>query len=149
MSAFSQLQSVLRRRRIRLVLPVISLIFVLVFALSCVPRAALGPSPAKASALADDEVVFVEEPDSAKATQELEASDMQVYAGGLTDPELVRRIKASPAMGYEFYYGSTTELTFNPVGPTFPKTGELNPFSVPAIREAMNWLIDRSYITGY
>jgi peptide/nickel transport system substrate-binding protein len=31
------------------------------------------------------------------------------------------------------------------VGPTF-KTGALNPFSVPAIREAMNWLVDRNYI---
>ncbi|MEM2961361.1 MAG: ABC transporter substrate-binding protein, partial [Candidatus Bathyarchaeia archaeon] len=36
--------------------------------------------------------------------------------------------------------------TFNPVGPEFPATGKLNPFSVPRIREAMNYLVDRKYI---
>lgn len=38
------------------------------------------------------------------------------------------------------------ELTFNPSGPEF-NSGKLNPFSVPAIREAMNILIDREYIS--
>jgi peptide/nickel transport system substrate-binding protein len=39
------------------------------------------------------------------------------------------------------------ELTFNPVGPEFG-SGDLNPFSVPAIREAMNKLIDRNYLVN-
>ncbi len=43
-------------------------------------------------------------------------------------------------------YGSYNELTFNPAGPVFSGTGKLNPFGVPAIREAMNYLIDRTYI---
>jgi len=42
-------------------------------------------------------------------------------------------------------YGSYNELTFNPAGPELAD-GRLNPFAVPAIREAMNWLIDRDYI---
>ncbi|MDP2952113.1 MAG: ABC transporter substrate-binding protein [Chloroflexota bacterium] len=92
------------------------------------------------------EVVFVQEPDSAKAVRMIEAGELQVYAQGITDPELVRRIKASPLMGHETSYGSTTELSFNPVGPTFPQTGKLNPFSIPAIREAMNRLVDRRHI---
>ncbi|MBI4180447.1 MAG: ABC transporter substrate-binding protein [Chloroflexi bacterium] len=92
-----------------------------------------------------DEVVFVEEPDSAKAVRELEADNIQVYSGGLTDPELAQRIKTSSEMGYETSYGSSAELTFNPSGPIF-KTGKLNPFSVAAVREAMNWLIDRHYV---
>jgi len=39
-----------------------------------------------------------------------------------------------------------TELTFNPSGPVFAGTGELNPFAVPRIREAMNLLLDRQAI---
>lgn len=122
----------------------------LIYTLSCAPKvtpspALTPPPPEKAPGLAN-EIVFFEEPDSAKAVRVIEAGDMHVYAYGLTDPELVRRIKASPVMGHEISYGSTIELTFNPVGPTFTKTGKLNPFHVSAIREAMNWLIDRNYI---
>jgi peptide/nickel transport system substrate-binding protein len=43
-------------------------------------------------------------------------------------------------------FGSYNELSFNPVGPVFESTGKLNPFAVPAMREAMNWLIDRDYV---
>jgi len=93
-----------------------------------------------------DEVVFREEADKAKAINMFEAGEIQVYGLGITDPELYRRIQASRVIQYEISYGSSAELTFNPVGPTFPKTGDLNPFHVPAIREAVNWLVDREYI---
>lgn len=91
------------------------------------------------------EVVFVQEPDQAKVIDMLTAGQMDLYAFGIRDPELARKVKASPALGYETSYGGSVELTLNPVGPTF-KTGALNPFSVPAIREALNWLVDRNYI---
>ncbi len=132
----------LKYRQIYLVVTIFLTAVVIVLT-SCVQKSPI--SAITSSSSLASEVVFVEEPDAAKATRELEAGDIQVYAGGLTDPELVQRIKASSAMSYETSYGSSTELTFNPVGPTF-KTGKLNPFSVPAIREAMNWLVDRSYI---
>ena len=93
-----------------------------------------------------DEVVFREEGDPAKAIDMMEAGEIQVYALGLNDPELYRKILSSRALQLEISYGSNTELTFNPTGPTFAKTGELNPFHVPAIREAINWLIDRDHI---
>jgi peptide/nickel transport system substrate-binding protein len=93
-----------------------------------------------------DEVVFREEADRAKAINMFEAGEIQVYGLGITDPELYRRIQASRVLQYEISYGSSSELTFNPVGPTFPKTGDFNPFHFPAIREAINWLIDRDYI---
>ena len=93
-----------------------------------------------------DEVVFREEADRAKAINMFEAGEIDVYGLGITDPELYRRIQASRVVQYEISYGSSSELTFNPVGPTFPKTGDLNPFHVPAIREAINWLVDRDYI---
>jgi peptide/nickel transport system substrate-binding protein len=93
-----------------------------------------------------DEVVFREEADKAKAVNMFEAGEIHVYGLGITDPELYRRIQASRTIQYEISYGSSNELTFNPVGPTFPRTGDLNPFHVPAIREAINWMIDRDYI---
>jgi peptide/nickel transport system substrate-binding protein len=93
-----------------------------------------------------DEVVFREEPDRAKAIDMFEAGEIHVYALGITDPELYRKIQSSRVIQYETSYGSSTELAFNPVGPTFPRTGELNPFHVPAIREAINWLNDRDHI---
>ncbi|MGH7832122.1 MAG: ABC transporter substrate-binding protein [Candidatus Binatia bacterium] len=93
-----------------------------------------------------DEVVFREEADKAKAVNMFEAGEIHVYGLGITDPELYRRIQASRTIQYEISYGSSNELTFNPVGPTFPRTGDLNPFHVSAIREAINWMIDRDYI---
>ncbi|RLE70366.1 MAG: ABC transporter substrate-binding protein, partial [Thermoprotei archaeon] len=58
------------------------------------------------------------------------------------------RIRDNPDIWTAFSFGLYYDLTFNPVGPTFPATGELNPFSVPRIREAMNYLIDRDYIAS-
>jgi peptide/nickel transport system substrate-binding protein len=92
-----------------------------------------------------NEVVFVQEPDQAKVLDMLNAGQMDLYAFGIRDPELARKVKTAPKLGYETSYGGSAELTLNPVGPTF-KTGALNPFSVPAIREALNWLVDRNYI---
>jgi len=92
------------------------------------------------------EVVFVEQPDAAKAVEMLEAGELHVYASGLTDAELGRRVRGSRTLTSSTAYGSSTELTFNPSGPVFAGTDRLNPFHVPAIREAMNWLVDRNYI---
>lgn len=92
-----------------------------------------------------DEVIVVMEPTSEAAIRRMEAGEFDVYAMTLSSPDLFRRVRESPILGYEVSYGSYNELTFNPVGPTFPD-GRLNPFSVPAIREAMNWLVDRNYI---
>ncbi|MCI0476677.1 MAG: ABC transporter substrate-binding protein, partial [Anaerolineales bacterium] len=92
-----------------------------------------------------DEVVFFEEPDSAKAVSMIEAGDMHLFGFGISDPKIYAKLKDSKNAAFDPSYGSTSELTFNPVGPTF-KDGRLNPFSVSAIREAMNMLVDRNYI---
>ncbi|MBO3799849.1 MAG: ABC transporter substrate-binding protein, partial [Candidatus Brockarchaeota archaeon] len=92
-----------------------------------------------------DEVDFFVEEDEAKVVDMLLKNEMQVYFRDITDPELFRRVKASPDLWYVTSYGLYFELTFNPVGPEF-KNGKLNPFSVPRIREAMNYLVDRKYI---
>lgn len=92
-----------------------------------------------------DEVIVMMEPTPEAAIRRMEAGDFDVYAMTLTSPDLFKRVKESQNLGYEVSYGSYNELTFNPVGPVFPD-GRLNPFAVPEIREAMNWLIDRNYI---
>ncbi|MCS7137072.1 MAG: ABC transporter substrate-binding protein [Candidatus Caldarchaeum sp.] len=95
-----------------------------------------------------DEVVIFVEQDQAKAVDMLLKNEMQVYFRELRDPELFRRVRASPELRYVMSYGLHYELTFNPVGPEFPATGKLNPFSVPRIREAMHLLVDRNYIAS-
>jgi peptide/nickel transport system substrate-binding protein len=95
-----------------------------------------------------DEVVFSSVADDATAISMLEAGEADLYYYGLTDPDLFKRVKASPNLWYAMSYGSYNELTFNPVGPEFPATGELNPFWSPRIREAMNYLVDRDYIVN-
>jgi len=92
-----------------------------------------------------DEIDFFVEEDEAKVVDMLMKNEMQVYFRDITDPELFSRIKASPSLWYVTSYGLYFEITFNPVGPEF-KNGKLNPFSVPRIREAVNWIIDRRYI---
>ncbi|MEM1674662.1 MAG: ABC transporter substrate-binding protein [Candidatus Bathyarchaeia archaeon] len=93
-----------------------------------------------------DEVVFSVETDEAKTVDMLLKNEIQVYFRDIRDPKLFEKIKASPDLWYVTSYGLYFELTFNPVGPEFPATGKLNPFSVPRIREAMNYLVDRKYI---
>ena len=100
------------------------------------------PVPSKGAWV--DEVVFFEEPDAAKAVTMLEAGDAQLYGLGISDPKVLANLKASKKLTTEFAYGSTSELTFNPA--VFKDASKLNPFTVPAIREAVNWLLDRNYI---
>jgi peptide/nickel transport system substrate-binding protein len=91
-----------------------------------------------------DEVVFFEEPDAAKAVNMLEAGDAHLYGLGISDPKVLAKLKESKKLTTDMAYGSTSELTFNVA--TFKDAAKLNPFTVPAIREAVNWLIDRNYI---
>ena len=93
-----------------------------------------------------DEVVAIEVVDFAAGITMLEGGELDIYIHGMAIPELFQKVVASPDLEYEVSYGVYDELTCNPVGPTFPGTGKLNPFSVPRIREAMNWLIDRTHI---
>ncbi len=92
-----------------------------------------------------DTVIMSEEPSSDSAVTRLETGDIDLYAYSLSEPALAQRIYDSDALEYATSYGSYNELTFNTSGPEF-EDGRLNPFSSPRIREAMNWLVDRTYI---
>lgn len=90
-----------------------------------------------------DEVVFsVVGVDS--AVTQLQAGAIDIYASGLSSANLPS-IQAA-GLNYSQQNGLYYELTYNPVGPEFPATGKLNPFSSAKIREATNWLYDRSYL---
>ena len=70
---------------------------------------------------------------------------LDVYAAGLSDATLKATCDANPdKVHYYLFVGLFDELTFNPSGPFFPATGKLNPFAIPAIREALNKVVDRS-----
>ena len=90
-----------------------------------------------------DEVVFTVV-DAASAVTQIQAGAIDIYGSGLSSDQLPE-IEAA-GLAHSNQNGLYYELTFNPVGPEFPATGKLNPFSSAKVREAMNWLIDRQYI---
>jgi peptide/nickel transport system substrate-binding protein len=92
-----------------------------------------------------DSVVFTEEGSAVGTVSKLQADELDLYAYSITDPSLFQRVLEEPNLDHTVSHDSYNELTFNPYGPTF-NDGRLNPFSVSAIREAMNRLIDRNYI---
>lgn len=104
------------------------------------------PEPVDRNGAWLDTVVVVEEPSADAAVNRLEVGDIDVYAYTVSNPEVAANVEASPNLTFSRSYGSYNELTFNPAGPVFEGTGGLNPFAVPRVREAMNWLIDREYI---
>ncbi len=93
-----------------------------------------------------DSIVMVEEPNAAVALTRIESGGLDLFASSLSDADLLKRTQESADLAYSLAYGSSTELTFNPVGPVFSATQQLNPFANSKIREAMNYLIDRDYI---
>lgn len=92
-----------------------------------------------------DSIVLTEDWPPASAISRLQAGELDLYAYSRADLSLLQTVLEDPDLAYTESYGSYNELTFNPYGPTF-NDGRLNPFSSPAIREAMNRLIDRGYI---
>ncbi|MFN3346615.1 MAG: ABC transporter substrate-binding protein [Candidatus Bipolaricaulaceae bacterium] len=95
------------------------------------------------AAFAVGTIVVVEEPSAAKAVDMIRTGALDLYGAGVTDPALLRLIQAElscfPA------YTAVWFLSLNPAGPILPD-GKLNPFALPAIREALNWLIDREHV---
>jgi peptide/nickel transport system substrate-binding protein len=93
-----------------------------------------------------DSILFVTEPSADTGITKLENKELDIFAYSIANSSLLQRVEDDPELDYFWSYGSYNELTFNPAGPEF-NTGKLNPFAVPKIREAMNYLIDRDYVT--
>lgn len=92
-----------------------------------------------------DEIVFVTEGDMGKVAGLIADGTYQLHAQGVTNQTVFRRLRETPGVEFDRSFGSSMELTLNPAGPEVGD-GELNPFHVPRIREALNWLIDRRHI---
>ena len=99
--------------------------------------------PAERKGALVDEVVFTVESDPGRITALIERGSHHLFGQGLDSASLFRQIQASPAVGHHFSRGSVSELTLNPA---VTDDGALNPFSDRRIREAMNWLVDRTHI---
>jgi len=103
------------------------------------------PTPIARNGAWADSLVFTVQEDADVAVSQLESKDIDIYAYTVSDPELYKKVKDNKDLTYAESFGSYTELTFNPVGPEYGE-GELNPFSNPKIREAVNLIIDRNYV---
>jgi peptide/nickel transport system substrate-binding protein len=109
---------------------------------------AVGLSAAARTGAWVDEVVFGKEASSAAAILQLGNNDLDVFAFAIADASLFAQVRANPVLAYSLSGGSYNEFTFNPAGPVFSGTGKLNPFAVPRVREAINYLIDRDYLAN-
>ncbi|MCG5530926.1 ABC transporter substrate-binding protein [Halorhodospira halochloris] len=90
-----------------------------------------------------DEIVFTVESDPGRIAAQIERGSHHLYAQGIASSTIFRQIQTSPNVEYYLSHGNTADLALNPA--EFDD-GSLNPFNDRAIREAMNWLIDRRYI---
>ena len=103
--------------------------------------------PAERRGALVDQVVFTQEGNPGKAVGRIESGSRQVFAQGVTNKTVYQQLRQSRHADFDVSYGSSVELTLNPAGPEFGD-GQLNPFAVPAVREALNWLVDRDYVAN-
>jgi peptide/nickel transport system substrate-binding protein len=93
-----------------------------------------------------DTIIVIEEPSTDAAITRLEVEEIDIFVYTVSNPEAAAKVEAAPNIDSYRSSGSYNELSFNTTGPVW-EDGRLNPFAVPAIREYMNQLIDREYIT--
>ena len=91
-----------------------------------------------------DKVIVSEEPSQDAGVQRLAAGDLDVYAQTISSASTFDAIQSNPDLKYKTSYGSYNEITYNPSA--CADTTKLNPFAVPKIREATNYMVDRKKI---
>lgn len=105
------------------------------------------------------EVVFSVNDDYGSVISQMAAGLLDMYGLPIADPTSYEVIMDTPEINSELNYGGYREMRFNTYrdedddpeaapynGNYTDDEGKLNPFGNPAIREAMNWLVDRNYI---
>jgi len=90
----------------------------------------------------DQLIIFLQGGD-ATAVQKIETGEMQLYMWYLSTAN-TRRAEESELVDLVNSYGMYNELLINPL----ETTEGYNPFHLRAVREALNWLIDRNYIVN-
>lgn len=94
------------------------------------------------------DTITIKEQLPAQAVAQLGTGQLDVYAFALIDEDLKTIIDSNPNLWVYYAKGSFNELTLNPAGPVLNSTGEVNPFGILAIREALNLAMDRDYIVS-
>lgn len=92
-----------------------------------------------------DQIVVTQEADAGKIAGLIESGSHHLFASGIANTTIFRRLLDSQRTTFERSYGTSMELTLNPAGPYF-ENGELNPFHIREVREALNWLVDRRHV---
>ena len=92
-----------------------------------------------------DKIIFSKIEDPEPAVAQLEAGAIDMYAVASDDANVYDKVKNTADLKYVETYGSSDQLILNTVACT-DKT-IFNPFTDAKIREAMNWAIDRTYIS--
>lgn len=89
-------------------------------------------------------------PSSQNVFDQMIAGTLDIHTQDITgSPALYAQAQSNPNVAAELSpSGNYHELSFNPAGPVFSGTGQLNPFAVREIRAAMNRLIDRSHLVN-
>lgn len=97
-----------------------------------------------------DSITISANPSSQDAFNQMIAGTVDIHTQEITgSPALYAQAQNHPNVAaYLAPSGAYHELSFNPTGPVFSGTGQLNPFAVPEIRAAMNRLIDRSHLVN-
>ena len=82
---------------------------------------------------------------STEAIGSIREGDIDMYFTGLSSNDYTENIQNDPSLDVSTNDGLYYELTINPA--VFYDTDRINPFAVPEIREALNWLIDRDQVS--
>lgn len=93
-----------------------------------------------------DTIIFLEEPNQDAAIARLAAGDIDMFADDVAGEAILTAIADAGNIQTRTQYGLYDELTMNVAA--CADENALNPFQSRAIREAMNWIIDRDYVAN-
>jgi hypothetical protein len=92
-----------------------------------------------------DEVDFSAIPECPAAIAQLSAGAINMYPVTCSGPEDFATVKNDPNLKYVIMSGSEDQIMVNTA--VCKDTNVLNPFSDQQMREAINWMIDRDYVS--
>ncbi|MBS7642219.1 MAG: ABC transporter substrate-binding protein [Candidatus Bathyarchaeia archaeon] len=91
-----------------------------------------------------DRIIIFRHTDESTVVPMMEKGEMDAWLYYLRLPENIKKAEESPYVKIVGTYGGGIQLLVNPL----ETTEGFNPFSIREVREALNWLIDRSYIVS-
>ena len=95
-----------------------------------------------------DSIVWSLQGDGSLATQAMDAGTMNMWLYYYSTQAQLQAAQSDPNLGLITVAGSYEDMLFNPSPLSAAASATLfNPFEVRGVREAMNYLIDRSYIS--